>query len=64
MDGAGGRRDAAKTTFAFIGPHANATLDLLSAPQYHGQNKLVLSHSPLLVAQRRFSHMPSHSKCV
>jgi len=38
---------------AFIGPLANATQDMLSAPQYHGQNTLVNSHSPLQVAQRR-----------
>jgi beta-D-xylosidase 4 len=38
---------------AFIGPQANFTQDMLSAPQYHGQNTLVNSHSPLLVAQRR-----------
>lgn len=46
---------------AFIGPQLNFTQDMLSAPQYHGQNTLVNSHSPLLVAQRRgwqvtFSH--------
>ena len=39
--------------FAFIGPLANATQDMLSAPQYHGQNTLVNSHSPIQVAIRR-----------
>eukprot|EP00040_Diaphanoeca_grandis_P037541 m.245586 g.245586 ORF g.245586 m.245586 type:complete len:1015 (+) comp33837_c3_seq28:144-3188(+) len=53
MDGSNGRLDAAKAKFAFIGPLANATQDLLSAPQYHGQNILVNSHSPLQVAIRR-----------
>ena len=52
MDGAGGRRDASKTKFAFIGPAANFTQDLLSGPQYHGTNRLVNSHSPLQVAVR------------
>lgn len=42
-----------QTRFAFIGPHANATQDMLSAPQYHGTNRLVNSHSPLLVARAR-----------
>ena len=40
-------------TFAFIGPLANATQDMLSAPQYHGQNTLADSHSPIQVAIRR-----------
>jgi beta-glucosidase-like glycosyl hydrolase len=40
-------------SLAFIGPLANATQDMLSAPQYHGGNTLVNSHSPLQVAQRR-----------
>lgn len=53
MDGDDGRHLASKTKFAFIGPLANATQDLLSAPQYHGQNTLVNSHSPLQVATRR-----------
>jgi beta-glucosidase-like glycosyl hydrolase len=48
---AGGAIAGAK--FAFIGPLANATQDLLSAPQYHGQNTLVNSHSPLQVAEAR-----------
>jgi beta-glucosidase-like glycosyl hydrolase len=52
--GKGRRRlAAASTKFAFLGPLANATQDLLSAPQYHGRNTLVDSHSPLLVARRR-----------
>ena len=34
---------------AFIGPHANSTQSLLS--NYHGSNKVVNSHSPLLAAQ-------------
>jgi beta-glucosidase-like glycosyl hydrolase len=38
---------------AFVGPLANATQDMLSAPQYHGQNTLVDTHSPLQVAVRR-----------
>ena len=38
---------------AFIGPQANYTQDMLSAPQYHGQNKLVDSNSPLMAAMRR-----------
>ena len=53
LDGEGGRHAAMSTKFAFIGPLANATQDLLSAPQYHGQNTLVNSHSPLQVADRR-----------
>lgn len=36
---------------AFIGPHANSTDAFLS--NYHGQNDIVLSHSPLLVAASR-----------
>ena len=36
---------------AFIGPHATATLDLLS--NYHGDNALVNSHSPLQAAVDR-----------
>ena len=36
---------------AFIGPHANATQDLLS--NYHGDNTLVNAHSPLAVARAR-----------
>lgn len=35
---------------AFIGPHANATQAMLS--NYHGENTLVNTHSPLQVAQR------------
>ena len=38
-------------TLAVIGPHANSTLDLLS--NYHGDNTLVDSHSPLLALQKR-----------
>ena len=53
MDGADGRLDARAVRIAFIGPHANATTDMLSAPQYHGANTLVDSHSPLLCARRR-----------
>eukprot|EP01052_Picozoa_sp_SAG31_P038508 SAG31_NODE_5161_length_2706_cov_2.869582_3_plen_465_part_00 len=41
------------TKLAFVGPHINSTQDMLSAPQYHGQNVLVNSHSPLQVALRR-----------
>jgi beta-glucosidase-like glycosyl hydrolase len=50
-----GKRVAATAgvKFAFIGPLFNATQDLLSAPQYHGQNILVNSHSPLQVAEAR-----------
>ena len=36
---------------AFIGPHANTTQGFLA--NYHGDNKLVDSHSPLLVARAR-----------
>jgi beta-glucosidase-like glycosyl hydrolase len=39
--------------FAFIGPHANSTQKLMSAPGYHGSNTLVDTHSPLQVARRR-----------
>ena len=53
LDGREGRLDINKAKIALIGPLFNATQDLLSAPQYHGQNILVNSHSPLLVAQRR-----------
>lgn len=53
LDGVGGRLAASKVKFAFLGPHANSTQDLLSAPQYHGANQLVDSHSPLMVAQAR-----------
>lgn len=42
-----------KQKFAFIGPHANSTQKLMSAPGYHGSNTLVDAHSPLQVAQRR-----------
>lgn len=42
-----------KTRFAFIGPHANSTQKLMSAPGYHGANVIVNSHSPLQVARRR-----------
>eukprot|EP01051_Picozoa_sp_SAG22_P007922 SAG22_NODE_576_length_8982_cov_21.167736_5_plen_259_part_00 len=42
-----------KLKLGFVGPHINTTEDLLSAPQYHGQNKLVSSHSMLLVAAVR-----------
>lgn len=44
---------AGKQKFAFIGPHANSTQKLMSAPGYHGGNILVNTHSPLQVAQRR-----------
>jgi beta-xylosidase len=60
LDGKGGRGSASglqpqqpKLKLAFVGPHANSTQDLLSAPQYHGQNTLVDTHSPLQVAWRR-----------
>lgn len=36
---------------AFLGPLANATIEMLS--NYHGDNTLVESHSPLLAAQAR-----------
>ncbi len=50
----GGKTSATSAlSLAFIGPLANATQDMLSAPQYHGGNTLVNSHSPLQVAQRR-----------
>jgi hypothetical protein len=39
------------TTVAFIGPHANSTQSLLS--NYHGQNHLVNSHSPLMAMQAK-----------
>ena len=42
---------AAGIRVAFIGPHANATRAFLS--NYAGDNTLVDSHSPLLVARRR-----------
>eukprot|EP01052_Picozoa_sp_SAG31_P040124 SAG31_NODE_5733_length_2354_cov_1.622616_1_plen_581_part_00 len=51
MDGKAGRPDAKTAKIVFIGPAATMTQDLLSAPQYHGQNQLVSSHSPLMVAQ-------------
>ena len=38
---------------AMIGPHANATQDMLS--NYHGTNTLVNSHSPLQAFGRRSS---------
>lgn len=38
---------------AFIGPQANYTQNMLSAPQYHGQNKLVETNSPLMAAMQR-----------
>jgi len=41
--------DSSGMKFAFIGPHANATRDLLSG--YEGQNLLVNSHSPLQAAR-------------
>jgi beta-glucosidase-like glycosyl hydrolase len=44
-------KGAAGLKIAFIGPHANITQDLLS--NYHGQNDLVNSHSPLQVARSR-----------
>lgn len=53
MDGGGGRLDAKTAKLAFIGPATTMTQDLLSAPQYHGQNRLVETHSPLMVAQAR-----------
>eukprot|EP01048_Picozoa_sp_COSAG05_P037571 COSAG05_NODE_17598_length_322_cov_1.632287_1_plen_105_part_10 len=53
MDGMDGRPDAKTSKLAFIGPAATMTQDLLSAPQYHGQNQLVETHSPLLVAQQQ-----------
>ena len=46
----GGLLPFAKTAkLAFIGPHANSTQALLS--NYHGSNKLVEAHSPLLAAR-------------
>ena len=51
MDGKEGRPDATTAKIAFIGPAVTMTQDLLSAPQYHGQNQLVESHSPLMVAR-------------
>ena len=36
---------------ALIGPHANATVDMLS--NYHGDDNLVFAHSPLLAMARR-----------
>jgi len=51
---------------AFIGPQANYTQLMLSAPQYHGQNKLVEGHSPLIVASLRgwdVSHAPGCAVC-
>ena len=36
---------------AFLGPHANASQDMLS--NYHGQNTLVDAHTPLLAARAR-----------
>ena len=53
LDGNKGRLAARKAKVAFIGPHINSTQDLLSAPQYHGSNTLVESHSPIAVALRR-----------
>jgi beta-glucosidase-like glycosyl hydrolase len=38
---------SATAKLAFIGPHANATEAMLS--NYHGDNSLVYSHSPLMV---------------
>jgi len=63
LDGNHGRLAAREVKFAFIGPHANSTQDLLSAPQYHGSNTLVQSHSPLSVARRRGWNV-SHAKGV
>ena len=54
-NGRGGRRVAGqqRLKIAFIGPHANSTQKLMSAPGYHGTTTIVNSYSPLMVAQRK-----------
>ena len=42
---------ASTTKVAVIGPHFNASMDLLS--NYHGENRLVKNHTPLLAMERR-----------
>lgn len=63
MDGADGRPDAKTAKLAFIGPAATMTQDLLSAPQYHGSNTLVETHSPLMVAQQLGWHVTYAKGC-
>ena len=46
---------------AFIGPHANSTQDFLA--NYHGDNKLVDSHSPLSVALARGLNVTYNRGC-
>jgi beta-glucosidase-like glycosyl hydrolase len=41
---------APSTKVAIVGPHFNASLDMLS--NYHGENHLVFNHTPLLAMQR------------
>ena len=52
---------SANARVALIGPHANATEAFLSS--YHGDNTLVYSHSPLMVAQRRGLHVTYSLGC-
>jgi beta-D-xylosidase 4 len=63
LDGLGGRLSAKTAKVAFIGPAANMTQDLLSAPQYHGQNHLVDTHSPIMVAERLGWHVSYAKGC-
>lgn len=63
MDGTNGRVDVTKARVAFLGPHFNTTQDLLSAPQYHGANTLVNTHSMVQVAQRRGWDVTSAKGC-
>jgi beta-D-xylosidase 4 len=38
---------------ALIGPHANGSVIFLGGPNYHGDNELVLSNTPLLRAKAK-----------
>ena len=46
---------------AFIGPHANSTEALLS--NYHGENHLVRTNSPLAAAESRGINVTYHYGC-
>ncbi len=41
---------------ALIGPHANGSVIFLGGPNYHGDNELVSSNTPLLRAQAKLPH--------
>ena len=51
----------AAATLAFVGPYANATQEFLS--NYHGDNTLVNSNSPLLTALARGLHVTYAKGC-